>query len=507
MKLTEKLSALRGKVKAGIESADIAFLLLRISIFWGGIGWLFFSEISDQTFQHVSSIFTFFALYSLLIYVWLFLLPQKKKIIYGVALVFDLLYASLLVRVTGGFESSFFNGFYLITALYSFYFGLIPGTVIAAVAGGLYFVSCGYQFYELHWTDFIVRVAFLFLLAIPLGVLSQKLNEDKEKMLNLNRDLKSSIEKLKNVQERLIDVEKLSALGRLTADVAHEIRNPLTSIGGFARRLNSKLQGETKEKEYTEVIVSEVNRLERILKDVLTFSREPKSDMEYQDINSIAEESMGALEILCKEKSLNIKMTLGDQLPQVLIDRIQVWQAVNNLVSYAIEVTPSCGTLTLKTYMQRVFEVGYVVIEVSDTGPGLTDEAVNMIFEPFYNSGEIGVGTGLGLAICKKIMDEHYGLIFAESELEKGTTVKMLFPYQDRENGEMVKCWEFNKCGIGNTEGAAGMRCPAYPNYGRICWAIAGTFCGQKVSGAIAQKLGDCKRCKFYQQVAIWKDI
>ena len=104
-------------------------------------------------------------------------------------------------------------------------------------------------------------------------------------------------------------------------------------------------------------------------------------------------------------------------------------------------------------------------------------------------------------------MDEHYGLIFAESELDKGTTVKMLFPYQSMENGEMVKCWEFHKCGVENTEGAARMRCPAYPNYGRICWVIAGTFCGQKVSGAIAQKLGDCKKCKFYQQVAIWKDI
>ena len=118
MKLTKKLGALRGHIKDGIESADIAFLLLRISIFWGGIGWLFFSEISDQIFKHVSSLFAYFAVYCSLIYVWLFLLPQKKKTIYGIVLVFDLLYASLLVRVTGGFDSSFFNGFYLITALY-----------------------------------------------------------------------------------------------------------------------------------------------------------------------------------------------------------------------------------------------------------------------------------------------------------------------------------------------------------------------------------------------------
>lgn len=501
------LSALREKIKTDIESADIAFLLLRIAIFWGGIGWLFFSEIPEQTFRHVSVIFAFFAVYCLFIYLWLFLLPQKKKVIYSFALFFDLLYASLLVRVTGGFESSFFNGFYLITALYSFYFGLIPGAVIAAVSSGLYFVSCGYQFYALHWTDFIVRVAFLFLLAVPLGVLSQKLKEDKEKMQSLNRGLEDSIEKLQQVQGKLINAEKLSALGRLTADVAHEIRNPLTSIGGFARRLNKKLQQGTKEKEYAEVIVTEVNRLERILKDVLTFSREPKTDMEYQDLNNIAKESMQEMEALCKEKSLNVVVMLGDHLPHIFIDRMQVKQAINNLVLFAIEAMPLNSTLTLKTSIEEMFDVDYVVVEVSDTGPGVKDEALKMIFEPFYNSGEIGVGTGLGLAICKKIMDEHYGLIFAESEPGKGTTVKMMFPYQGRERQDQINCWEFHDCGVENTEGAAGMRCPAYPNYGRICWAIAGTFCGQKVSGAIAQKLGDCRKCKFYQQVAIWKDI
>jgi methyl-accepting chemotaxis protein len=68
-------------------------------------------------------------------------------------------------------------------------------------------------------------------------------------------------------------------------------------------------------------------------------------------------------------------------------------------------------------------------------------------------------------------------------------------------------CWEFNKCGVKNVEGAVNLRCPAYSDYGRICWTIAGTFCGKKVSGAIAQKIGNCKKCKFYQRVAITKDL
>jgi signal transduction histidine kinase len=309
------------------------------------------------------------------------------------------------------------------------------------------------------------------------------------------------------VQGKLIEVEKLSALGRLTADVAHEIRNPLTSIGGFARRLNNKLSAASREKEYAEIVVTEVDRLERILRDVLAFSRDPKSDMGYQNINEIVEASVRTIEGLCRDQSIELDLSLERELPPVILDRDQVRQAVNNLVFNAVDAMADGGRLTIKTSLQRMYEVDFVSVDVTDSGPGLSEEAMSMIFEPFYTTKEIGVGTGLGLSICKKIMDEHNGLIFVESEKGNGTSFKMFFPYQSRENGARISCWEFHKCGVENTEGAAGMRCPAYPNYGRVCWAIAGTFCGQKVSGAIAQKLGDCKKCEFYRRVAMKKEL
>ncbi len=507
MNLNEKIKKQLKTIKANIEIADMAFVFLRIIIFCGGLGWLLFSDISPKTFGLVGSIFGYLTVYSILIYVLLFLSPQKKKIIYGFALLFDLLLAYLLVRVTGGFASSFFNGFYLITALYSFYYGLVPGTIIASVAAVLYFISSRYGFHELHWTDFLVRIAFLFLLALPLGMLAQKLKSDKNKIENLNKDLEKYIEELREIQGKLIQVEKLSALGRLTADVAHEIRNPLTSIGGFARRLNNKLLQGSREKEYADIVVSEVDRLERILRDVLSFSRETKYDMEYQGINNAIKGSLHTFSEICKEQSIDIEEKLDPSLPEILIDKEQVKQAVNNLLSNAIDVMSKEGKLTVETYMEEFHEVKYVVVEVTDTGPGLPAEALSMIFEPLYTTKEIGAGTGLGLSICKKIIDEHNGLIFAVSEMGKGTSFKMLFPYQSKENGKKIRCWEFTKCGVENSEGAAHMICPAYPNYGRICWAIAGTFCGKKIRGAIARKIGNCKKCEFYQRVAVRKDL
>jgi signal transduction histidine kinase len=506
MRLNEKIKSQWKVIKGNIEIADIAFVVLRIIIFCGGIGWLLLSDISPKTFIRVTIIFLYFTIYSVLIYIWLVLSPQKKIRIYGFALFFDLLYASLLVRVTGGFNSSFFNGYYLITALYSFYYGLVPGAVIAAVATVSYFGS-SYGIHELHWTDFMVRIAFLFLVAVPLGMLSQKLKIDKIKIVNLNKDLEKSIDELRDVQEKLIQVEKLSAIGRLTADVAHEIRNPLTSIGGFARRLNNKLLQGSREKEYADIVVSEVDRLERILRDVLSFSREAQYDMKLQEINSAVRESVQAFSEICKEQSIVIEEKLDLSLPDILIDRDQVRQAVNNLISNAIDVMSKGGKLSVGTYMEDFHEVNYVVVEVTDTGPGLPSEALHMMFEPFYTTKEIGAGTGLGLSICKKIIDEHNGLIFADSDLGHGTSFKMFFPYQSQEDGRKIKCWEFTKCGVEKAEGAAQMRCPAYPNYGRICWAIAGTFCGKKVSGAIAQKLGNCKKCEFYQRVAVLKEL
>lgn len=508
MNPSEKLKNLRNKAKNDLEIADKAFIFLRVVVLIGGGAWLIFSETPPETIRNINALLMCFAAVSICIFFSLFLFPHKEKIIYAVALFFDLSFVSLLVYMTDGFDSPFSNGFYLMTALYSFYYGTVTGIFVAALSLMLYLASGSFDFASLHpWADSAVRAVFLFLLAVPLGLLSDKLKKDKGKLENLNRELRDSMEALSSLQGRVVQAEKLSAIGRLTADIAHEIRNPLTSIGGFARRLDKKLPVLTREKEYTGFIISEVNRLERILKDVLAFSRDVRFNLEDRDINGTVKEALKSFADLFSEQEIKVEETLDASLPLILHDKDQVRQAINNLLSNAIDAMPMGGTLKIKTSMEQQYHVNYVVVELADTGVGIPREKLDMIFEPFYTTKEIGRGTGLGLSLCKKIIDEHHGLIKIESEPGIGTSVKLLFPYQCEEESAKIKCWEFTRCGVEKAEGAAGMRCAAYPNYGRVCWAVAGTFCGKKVSGAIAQKLGNCQKCEFYKRVVIRKDL
>jgi signal transduction histidine kinase len=488
-----------------VEIADIGFLFLRTAAPAGHYAWILLSGIPEAEARIFFWILRYFIVYSLFLYLLLFLLPRKKEMIYGISLGFDLSYVYLLCSYSGGYESSFFIGFYLLTALHSFYFGPRCGLLAAAAAATVYFFS-GYPAPAPDWIDFGLRGSFLFLIALPLGILSAKLRADKEKIASLNEELLRSLDELKRLQDKLIRAERLSALGRLTSDVAHEIRNPLTVVGGFARRLSKRLPEDAKEKEYAGIIVSEVARLERILKDILAFSREAKHHKAHADLNDIVSETVGAYADLCREKAIRISFEPAPRLPPCVVDRDQVRQAVNNLVQNAVDAMPSGGTLKLRTRTEEDNGAPYVLIEVADTGVGIPNDKMERIFEPFYSRKEIGQGTGLGLSICKKIMEEHEGFIRAESTPFAGSAFRLFFPYTPAEEAFKVQCWEHMKCGAEKNEGP-GKGCPAYPNFGRICWTVAGVFSERNVRGIVAHEVHDCRKCEFYLRVEVAKDL
>lgn len=339
------------------------------------------------------------------------------------------------------------------------------------------------------------------LLADTFNVMTEDLKTAREKMENWTKTLEDEVAKktreLKNSQDKLIQAEKLASLGRLTADVAHEIRNPLSSIGGFARRL-SKITCDEKEKGYADIIRCEVDRLEKILRDVLAFSREARFHLDRQDIEYVVNDTLVVYEDICKEQNIDVEIKIEKDVQPILIDIEQVRRALSNLITNAIDAMSGGGILRIASGREDLHNVTYVFIKLSDTGKGIPGDKLQLIFEPFFSTKEIGHGTGLGLSITRKIIEEHGGFIRAESIEGKGSTFSLYFPYQSEEESLKVKCWEYMKC---RRDKDATIKCPAYPNFGRICWAVAGTFYEGKVQGTFAQKYEDCRKCKFYQKV------
>ncbi len=240
-------------------------------------------------------------------------------------------------------------------------------------------------------------------------------------------------EEKQRLTAELAETEKLSALGRITLNVADEFRNPLTAVGGFARRLLKKLPDGTREKEYAESIMAEVSVLEDILRHVLALTRPEIPQLAQQDIRGAIEEALGPYDRRGREQGVTVSRTFGD-LPPVDIDRARVAEALGHLISNAFDAMPGGGTLKIATGIETVRGTPYAVVKISDTGEGISEERLEMVFEPFFSTRKgASKGTGLGLPIAKKIIEEHRGFIRAESVPGKGATFGIYLPYRTPE--------------------------------------------------------------------------
>ena len=264
-----------------------------------------------------------------------------------------------------------------------------------------------------------------------------KKSEDEETLLkSIANTLAVTIEhnhsdlERQKLQEQLSQVDKMSALGRLTANVAHEIRNPLTLIGGFARKLNKDIAEGTKDKEFATIIIDEVSRLEKILTNVLTYSRETPVHRERHNIKDVVEESLKPFKDKFEKKSIVIAAELNGT-PEVMMDRDQVREVFNNILSNALDSMADGGILTISCAPELIKSRKYMAVHFRDTGEGISEDNIKVIFEPFYTTKIIGQGTGLGLPISKKIMEDHGGLIAVDSLVGKGTTFSLYFPLND----------------------------------------------------------------------------
>ncbi len=246
-----------------------------------------------------------------------------------------------------------------------------------------------------------------------LGLFANQAAAAIENSMLLHR-LETTHQELRETQERLIQGEKLAALGEMAASVAHEIKNPLVSIGGFAQRLARIAEVGSRESEYAGIIAREVRRMESLLTDVLDFSKNQLLCFSPCRVEEIIEKALALESDALGRAMIDLRRELMEDLPPIKGDDQKLLQVMINLVANARQVMPDGGTLTVKAYRGMLRGDDAVVVEVSDTGGGIPAEAMANIFNPFFTTKE--QGTGLGLSISHRIVEQHLG------EIEAGNT-------------------------------------------------------------------------------------
>lgn len=216
---------------------------------------------------------------------------------------------------------------------------------------------------------------------------------------------------VKRLAQQVRQSEKLAAVGALAAGVAHEIRNPLSSIRGFAQFLHHRLKDRTKEQEYAAVMVREIDRINVVLSDLLRLARPAKPVNTPTSLPDLLHHVLKLVAGDAQKKRIILETAISDNLPEIRLDTNQITQALLNLLQNALHATPLGGSVVMGAHF--VPDKSEIGIWVKDSGPGVPTEERNRIFEPFFTTRE--EGTGLGLAIVDTIVSQHGGRIDVES--------------------------------------------------------------------------------------------
>jgi two-component system NtrC family sensor kinase len=238
-------------------------------------------------------------------------------------------------------------------------------------------------------------------------------------------DKATMIEEQKSQYDQLaLHTEKLSALGRMAAGIAHEINNPLAGILLFSSRIRKKVTEEGPIKEGLDVIIQETQRCKGIIQDLLEFSRDKEPEKAEANINDIIEKALGILENEFRIHHISIERDLSGEMPSILLDVNLIQQVFVNLLINAVEAIQENGVITIQSYVNSNGES--VGVGVADTGSGIQPDDMAKIFEPFFSSKKNG--TGLGLAVSYGIVQKHRGNIQVSSQLGEGSRFTVEIP-------------------------------------------------------------------------------
>lgn len=248
----------------------------------------------------------------------------------------------------------------------------------------------------------------------------------------LNGKFTEIAEELKIVQSKLSQTERLAALAKLAQGVAHEVRNPVMVIGGFARRLLKQFEDNEPVTKNVGIILSETERLEQMVSDVEAFSRLRSPEPRPVDVGEVLKSVLQDLDERILSHDVEVKMDIPGELPFVECDEDLIALAMKNILLNALDAMPSGGLLAVRAIARH----DRLVISIDDTGVGIPLEDLANVFDPFFTSKQRG--SGLGLTTVHRIISEHSGEVKLSSVPGGGTQVRVCLPYRWREASKLV---------------------------------------------------------------------
>lgn len=239
------------------------------------------------------------------------------------------------------------------------------------------------------------------------------------------KELEHTVKELEQSRDELIQSEKLSFAGRMAASVAHEIRNPLNIIGMAIQQLHNELGKKDSRREYTGIIVKNIDRVDKLITEFVSVARPPKLRMRWEDINMVLEDVLKLLQPRCQEHKAQVVKELDMNLPKIRIDEEHMAQALQNILLNACDALPKRNG---KIFVASKREGDHIVIRFRNTGKPIPEKDIIKIFDPFYSTKR--TGTGLGLSIAYGVIGSHRGTIGVESNKKIGTIFTVRLPLQ-----------------------------------------------------------------------------
>lgn len=263
-----------------------------------------------------------------------------------------------------------------------------------------------------------------------------EIESGKKELRNKIKELEEANAELRSTQRELIEAEKLASLGQLSAGVAHEIGNPLSAINGYVDVMKrSSRTDEDKKTDFLNEIKREVDRVDRIIRTLLDYSRPKKLAPQTLSVNQVIRDTVDILNSQGVLKRISVRFQLEEDIPLIEADPNQLSQVIINLILNSRDAIADSGEITISTQSRPD---STVLINITDNGAGIAEEIRSKIFDPFFTTKEPGHGTGLGLSVSARIVETYGGKISVDSKEGQGSAFKIIFPrakdYKNAEN-------------------------------------------------------------------------